>query len=70
MPFGLKHAPSKFQKAMDQIFKPYFEWLIMYIDDVLIFSNTIDEHFMHVHTFAQVVKRSDLVLSKKNMELF
>lgn len=54
MNFGLKHAPSKFQKLMDQIFMPYFEWIIVYIDDVLIFSNTIDEHFRHIHTFLKL----------------
>eukprot|EP00253_Pinus_taeda_P016901 PITA_16901 len=48
MPFGLKNAPSKFQKVMDDIFKPYFNWLIVYIDDVLIFSKNIDEHFKHI----------------------
>ena len=46
MPFGLKHAPSKFQKVMDSIFKPYFDWLMVYIDDILIFykinSNLLD----------------------------
>lgn len=35
MPFSLKHAPSKFQKVMDSIFKPFFDWLIVYIDDIL-----------------------------------
>lgn len=29
MPFGLKNASSKFQKVMDNIFKPYFDWLIV-----------------------------------------
>lgn len=57
MPFGLKHAPSEFQKVMDQVFKPYFDWLIVYVDDVLIFSKSVEEHFKHVHIFTQVVKR-------------
>lgn len=70
MPFGLKDAPSKFQNVMDWVFKPYFDWLIVYIDDVLIFSKSVEEHFKHVQIFRQVVKRSGLVLSKKKMELF
>jgi len=36
---------------MDGIFKPYFDWLIVYIDDVLIFSENIQEHFKHVNIF-------------------
>ena len=42
MPFGLKHAPSKFQRVMDEVFKPYFDWLIVYIDDFVIFSKRIE----------------------------
>lgn len=70
MPFGLKNAPSKFQKVMDDIFKPYFDWLLIYIDDVLIFSKNLDDHFRHVNIFMKLVKKNGLVLSKKKMELF
>ena len=48
MPFGLKHDPSKFRKVMDSIFKPYFDWLMVYIDDILIFSKNIHDHFKRV----------------------
>lgn len=70
MPFGLKNAPSNFQKVMDDIFKPYFDWLLVYIDDVLIFSRNLDDHFKHVNIFMNLVRRNGLVLSKKKMELF
>lgn len=55
---------------MDKIFKPYFDQLIVYIDDVLIFSKNIQDHFKHVHTFKQLVKHNGLVLSKKKIEVF
>jgi len=70
MPFGLKHAPSNFQKVMDSIFKPYFDWLLVYIDDILFFSKNIQDHFKHVQTFVQLVKRNGLVLSKKKIAVF
>ena len=70
MPFGLKHAPSKFQRVMDSIFKPCDEWLLVYIDDILIFSKNLQDHFKHVRIFMKLVKRNGLVLSKKKMELF
>jgi len=70
MPFGLKHAPLKFQKVMDSIFNPYIDWLLVYIDGILIFSKNIQDHFKHVHTFVQLVKRNGLVLSKKKIEVF
>ena len=44
MPFGLKNAPSEFQNIMNEIFAPFTEFPIVYIDDVLIFSKLIDNH--------------------------
>lgn len=37
MPFGLKNAPSEFQNIMNEIFNPFSNHAIMYIDGVLIF---------------------------------
>ena len=64
MPFGLKNAPSEFQKIMNYIFNSFQDISIVYIDDVLIFSQNIDQHFKHLQTFFAIVKRNDLVESK------
>ena len=48
MPFGLKNAPSEFQNIMNDIFTPYTSFPIVYIDNVLIFSNSIDQHWKHL----------------------
>ena len=37
MPFGLKNTPSEFQNIMNDIFTPYTSFIIVYIDDVLVF---------------------------------
>jgi len=70
MPFGLKNALAKFQRVMDDTLKPYFDWLIVYIDDILVFSSSIEQHFKHLRKFLQVIKQAGLVLSKKKIELF
>jgi len=70
MPFGLKNAPAKFQRVMDDTLKPYFDWLIVYIDDILVFSSSVEQHFKHLKTFIHVVKQACLVFSKKKLELF
>ncbi|KAG2684687.1 hypothetical protein I3760_10G086900 [Carya illinoinensis] len=44
MPFGLKNAPSEFQNIMNDIFLSFTDFTIVYIDDVLVFSKSIDEH--------------------------
>ena len=49
MPFGLKNAPSD-QNIMNDIFNPYISFSIVYIDDVLIFSNSIEQHWKHLET--------------------
>jgi len=62
--FGLKNAPSKFQKIMNDIFNLYSKFAIVYIDDVLIFSQTIYQHFKHLHTFINIIKQNDLAISQ------
>ena len=42
MPFGLKNAPSEFQHIMNDIFNNYTKFTIVYIDDVLVYSNSIE----------------------------
>ena len=54
---------------MDSIFKPYNEWLLAYIDDLLIFSKNIQDHFKHLRIFMKLVQKNGLVLRKKKMEL-
>lgn len=43
MIFGLKTAPATFQRYMDHMLKPYYDTSYTYMDDVLIFSNTLPE---------------------------
>jgi hypothetical protein len=70
MPFGLKNAPSEFQRIMNDIFNAHSKFCIVYIDDVLIFSHSIDQHFKHLHTFFHTVKQNGLVVSKTKIYLF
>ena len=70
MPFSLKNAPSEFQKIMNDIFNPYSKFVIVYNDDVLIFSQTIDQHFKHLHTFINIIKQNGLPVSQTKINLF
>jgi len=70
MSFGLKNVPSEFQKIMNDIFNPYSKFAIVYIDDVLIFSQTIDQHFKHLHTFINIIKQNDLAVFQTKINLF
>ena len=70
MPFGIKNAPSEFQNIMNGIFNNYTRFSIVYIDDILIFSNSIEEHFQHLKIFQKLVRENDLVISASKIKLF
>ena len=63
MPFGLKNVYSEFQNIMNDIFNSYINFSLVYIDNVLIFSNSIEYHFKHLDIFQKIVKENGLVMS-------
>ena len=44
MPFGLKNAPSEFQNIMNEIFNQFSNFIVVYINDVLVYSTSVEEH--------------------------
>lgn len=48
MPFWLVHAPAIFQNFMNEIFRDMLNHFIIYIDDILIYSQDMEEHIQHV----------------------
>jgi hypothetical protein len=56
MPFGFENALEKFPTVMDDTLKAYFDWIIVYIDDILVFSYSIDQDFNHLEMFLKVIK--------------
>lgn len=70
MPFGLKNHPFEIQNIMNDILNPYTTFTIVYIDDVVIYSNSLKQHFKHLNIFLKVAKSARLVISARRMELF
>lgn len=62
MPFGLRNAPATFQRFMDSIFSE-LDFCKVYIDDILIFSNNIDDHFMHLNSIFQRLVENGLSIN-------
>jgi Reverse transcriptase (RNA-dependent DNA polymerase)/Retroviral aspartyl protease len=61
MPFGLTNAPATFQKLINDTLKEYLdEFALAYLDDVLIFSKTYEEHVEHVRKVLTKLKEKDL----------
>jgi hypothetical protein len=65
MSFGQKNAPTLFQRKMLNIFNENQEFVLVYIDDLLIFSKSYKEHIAHLDVFFRKVEENGLILSKK-----
>lgn len=71
MPFGLKNAPSIFQRCVDDILRPFIgKFVYVYIDDVLIFSNTEEEHFEHISIVINALHEAHMKISCEKSHFF
>ena len=69
MPFGLCNAPATFMRVMNNIFgKLYDECLICYMDDILIYSATPEEHITHLEKVFNLLHENKLFIKKEKCE--
>ena len=72
LPFGLTNAPAAFMDLMNRVFKPYLDrFIIIFIDDILIYSKSRAEHEQHLRIILQTLREHQLYakLSKCNFWL-
>lgn len=70
VPFGMKQAPSIFQRHMDDAFKVFRKFCCVYVDDILVFSDNEEDHLLHVAMILQKCFQHGIILSKKKAHLF
>nr|UNA88853.1 polyprotein [Jujube mosaic-associated virus] len=69
MPFGLKNAPAIFQRKMDNCFRGTEDFIAVYIDDVLVFSENERDHKEHLKIKLGICQKHGLVLSPSKMNI-
>ncbi|GJW40138.1 putative reverse transcriptase domain-containing protein [Tanacetum coccineum] len=61
MPFGLTSAPAVFIDLINRVCKPYLDkFMIVFIDDILIYSNTKQEHEVHLKLILELLEKEEL----------
>ena len=61
MPFGLTNAPTAFMDLMNKGFSPYLDkFVIVFIDDILVYSGSLEEHTEHLQTVLQILRERQL----------
>ena len=71
MPFGLRNAPATFQRAVDVILAGIkWQHCLVYLDDVIVFSNSVERHMVHVDHVLTLLRSAGVSLKLKKCNFF
>ena len=71
MPFGLTNAPAAFMDLMNHVFRPYLDqFVVVFIDDILIYSKTEEEHAQHLEIVLQTLRKHKLYAKLKKCDFW
>lgn len=69
MPFGLKNAPATFQRVMDNVLRGLqHESCLVYLDDIIIFSTSLDEHIIRLRSIFDRLRKSNFKIQLDKSE--
>jgi predicted aspartyl protease len=71
VPFGLTGAPSTFMHIINHMLNPYLDkFAVAYLDDILIYSKTVEEHEEHVRIILELLRKNKLYCKESKCEFF
>ncbi|KAH9688170.1 Endonuclease [Citrus sinensis] len=63
MPFGLTNAPATFCTLMNKVLQPFLDrFVVVYLDDIVVYSTTLEDHARHLRQVLQVLRDNELFL--------
>ncbi|GBG78041.1 hypothetical protein CBR_g25976 [Chara braunii] len=69
MPFGLTNAPATFQRCMNDLLRPWLDrFVVVYLDDILVFSRTLEEHQGHLRQVLEKLREANFKINAKKCD--
>ena len=65
MPFGLTNAPATFQRTMDMTFSDMIDYTDIYVDDIVVYSESLEDHLIHLRKVLQRLREHQLFVKLK-----
>ena len=66
---GLKNSPPSFQRIMSDLLSPCRKFCLIYLDDILIYSKTFDQHLQHLNQVLSILNNHKFQLNPQKCEL-
>ena len=70
LPFSLTNAHATFSRMMNKIFLNHQDFVIVFFDDILIFTRSQEEHMNHLHTIFELLRDNDLYANPEKCQFF